>query len=177
MDALLNLLFLYIIFMLFGSLFRKMNAPKRSQNQQTSPASSQSLSDDIQAKFKQYAGKVEEFLTQMSPSQQSSSSQSERFKAPQEHFPSVEEQEAHFTLETTDRELEHLLTPDSQRLAQDMFSRSQRSSRRKKTTEAVGAESLIEAFRHPRTILQGVIMSEILGPPLSKRTQKVERKE
>lgn len=172
MDILFGLLFLYVIFMVFGALFKKVNSPKRDQNQEQGAASPQTLSDDLQTKFKEYAGKVEQYLNQSSSSRQSDSSGSDRFNPPQEPFPPVEEQAANFTLESTDKELERLLTPDQQRI-----SRSQRSSQRKKTTETVRTESFTSVFRHPRTILQGIIMSEILGPPLSKRPRSSKRKE
>jgi hypothetical protein len=177
MDALLNLLFLYIIFMLFSSLFKKVNSPKRFQNQAQSAASPQTLSDDIQAIFKHYARKVEQYLNQTSPSTQSDSSRTDQFKTSQKPFPPVEEQAVHFTLESTDRELEHLITPDQQRLAQDMFSRPQRSPQPNKRKETLQSKSFTSAFRNPRTILHGIVISEILGPPLSKRPRSSKRKE
>ena len=186
MDALLNLLILYVIFMFFSSLFKKVNTPKRYRGQQTPPsstssghaASSQTLSEDIQTKFKHYAEKVEQYLNQSPSSQQSSSRLSDQAgtQPPASSSSEAFAPSENLTLEATDKELEQILTPPPQRIAQDILSGSQRFPQKKKTKEAGRSKSLIGAFRHPRSVLQGIIMSEVLGPPLSKRDPRFQRK-
>lgn len=168
MDALINLLILYIIFTLFSSLFRKTTSPKKPPKQQKSSTQPQTPVEAIQTKIGQYAQKIEQYLTQATPSEQPP------FAATQESVPSSDmvEPSTELILPPTDQELEQLFSLSPEDAAQNILPLSQQQTRVSMAKKTERAESLLNLFANRQSILQGIILSEILGPPLSKRSQK-----
>lgn len=172
MDALINLLILYIIFTLFSSLFRKTTSPKKPPKQQKSSTQPQTPVEAIQTKIGQYAQKIEQYLTQTASSKQyppSSVSSEEKEPVPP---PYHAEPPAELILSSSDQELDQLLSLPAEDIAQNILPRSRPQPQRSMAKIPGQEESVLNLFTKRQSVLQGIILSEILGPPLSKRSQK-----
>ncbi len=172
MDALINLLILYIIFTLFSSLFRKTTSPKKPPKQQKPSTQPQTPIQDIQTKIEQYTRKIEQYLTQTTSSgQHPPSSMSTEEHAAVLPLHKVEPS-AELILPSSDQELEGLLSVPADERVQDFLPRPYPQTRISMAGTTEQAESVLNLFTKPQRVLQGIILSEILGPPLSKRSQR-----
>ncbi|GAK61597.1 hypothetical protein U27_01498 [Candidatus Vecturithrix granuli] len=169
MDALINLLILYIIFTLFSSLFRKTTSSKQAPKQQKPSTQPQILVENIQTRVGQYTRKIEQYLTQAAPSEQPPP-----FAVTQESVPVSDriEPATELILSSTDQELEQLLSLPPEDITQNILPLSQQQTRISMAKKTGQAESLLNLFTNRQSVLQGIILSEILGPPLSKRSQR-----
>ena len=172
MNGLIGLLILYIIFSLVSSVVRKSKSGKKfPQQKNTTPK-------DMQAKFEEYVGKLGEFFEQpkvteqkppkLKPKKVITVSSGERHE-PLSRRELVDQQDQQ-TLASTDRELEFVLQGSTQRVLQDVsLSKPQRRPRVGKPHVPTETRQSLVAFNKRRSYIQGIILSEILGPPVSKR--------
>ncbi|MBD3308527.1 hypothetical protein GF339_19025 [candidate division KSB3 bacterium] len=164
MEGLLVLIILYILFFLISSLFRKPAAPPSKAK--TPPQES----SDLQTKIGDYTDKLSELFKQSEPEQKATSSPNQR---------TASLSREHLTDESSDPELETLLQRPADRLFQDIpRSRPQPPrSRRigKQPHEQPHPKQSLLAFDKRYGYLQGIIMTEILRPPLSKRPRRFGR--
>jgi hypothetical protein len=177
MNGLLNLLILYIIFMVFSSLFKKVQSKQASPQKQKTPSqrpktlAEQSITQpkDLQQKYGRYNEKLEKYLDRQKGVQQ----QPERLAPKEERSPllEIEPQPEELLLASNDVELEHLLNGSPQQILQKKIARSSLHHRIPSTTHARPIPSLL-SFEKRRGYIQGIILSEILGPPVSKRPRK-----
>lgn len=169
MDGLIHLLILYIIFTLLSSLFKKATPPKQAPKPQQPSTQPQTPVGNIQTKVGQYTRKIEQYLTQAAPP-----GQYPPFAVTQEAVPSSESVKSapELILPSADQELAQLLTLPSEETAQNIPSRSQQQLQISMAKTAARSESLLSVFADRRSVLQGIVLSEILGPPVSKRSQR-----
>ena len=165
MNGLIHLLILYIIFTLFSLLFKKATPSKQAPK----PQQPSTPVGNIQTKVGQYTRKMEQYLTQAAPP-----GQRPPVAAPQKSAPSSDRVEppTELILPSADQELEQLLTLPPEDIAQNILPVSQQRPQISMTKTAARPESLLSVFAERRSVLQGIILSEILGPPLSKRSQR-----
>ncbi|MDY0091397.1 MAG: hypothetical protein RBT80_01700 [Candidatus Vecturithrix sp.] len=173
MDALINLLILYIIFTLFSSLFRKTTSSKKPPKQQKPSTQPQTPIQDIQTKIEQYTRKIEQYLTQTTSSGQHPPSS----MSAEEHAAVLPLHKAEPSAElilpsSSDQELEELLSVPADERGQDFLPRPYSQTRISMAETTEQAESVLNLFTKRQRVLQGIILSEILGPPLSRRSQR-----
>jgi hypothetical protein len=157
MDALVNLLILYILFMVIGSLFRKHQQARKSA--QSSAPQSESASSDWRARLGNYAGKIESYLRQ-----QQSSAPAASAEAPEPQETSQEARPLDFSPPA------ELFSPP-RRPVRPSKPRQRRSpaSKPPDTKRPDAQQSALLSLGNRYSVLHGIVLSEILGPPVSKR--------
>ena len=164
MEGLFTLLILYIIFSVFSSLIRKNKSPGIPKQPSTQPSKEAPL--PTQKKTENAVKKLQEYFGQPTREDYQTISREK-----------LVEQTPEKTFESMDTELEFVLQSQSQ---EDFPERSRPKPRRiippplpKKPRHrpTPSAPSLL-TFDQRRGYLQGIILSEILGPPVSKRRKK-----
>ncbi len=161
MEGFITLIVLYIIFSMFSSFVKKGQAGKKTTSTSKSGR---------QASVEEYVDKLEKFLTQSQRSKQQISKTKPQLQRPKER---PEEQ----TFTSSDEELAQALSappvppplPGKQALEELVLSESQITSAIE--TDIHLKQSLL-SFDKRYGYIQGLIMSEILGPPVSKRRSR-----
>lgn len=176
MDSLIFLIVLYIIFSFISSLLGKKKLGERtSQTQKKLP------SKDIQASLKKYVAKLEKFLKQPQRAQQklvkaqpekvvSSSQEQDTILSRERLLEQVGKAEEILT--STDAELETALSVPSPPSLPTFHLPKSKPPRHKKP-DIQPKQSLLSIDKR-RGYIQALIMSEILGPPVSKRNQRLK---
>jgi len=149
MDRILLIILLYVIFGVIGPLIKRM------QRQQQQPPKAPGTPAEIQP-VPQPNGEAggEKYFTRLQ----------DAFQQPPELPPAQQETRSAFSKEKT---LE-LLPPPIQPKPQVSTTYRRPVARRKVTPAAPQRKSLLDLDRR-RGYMQGILMAEILGPPVSKR--------
>jgi hypothetical protein len=159
MERLFLIFLIYIIFAVIGPLLRRsQQRQKVQQKESASPKKPERQQiKDVQAKFGKYFNQLQETFKQPAPPKlPEDEQQASKLLA----VPSKPEQH-------DQDELVEFFPPPlsaSQMRAQSRASRRPKSVRHKKPPSLLG-------FDRRRGYLQGIILSEILGPPVSKRSR------
>ncbi len=171
MDGILNLVVLYIIYMVFSSVFKAMKSKSPPAQQQRKKQTSK-----FQQSGGQYAGKLEQYLEQQQ-AQPQTASQAFVPERSSLQAPSLDELLQAEALTSEDTELEQILATPPTPVPQAAIPRYQAKLRRSSKVKHRKAQqrSSLLAFDKHRGYLQGIILSEILGPPVSKRNSRGKR--
>ena len=163
MNGLIQLLILYLVFMAIGSLVKKSKSTGGSQLKGKKPGQ-----QDLQATFEGYLAKIEDYFSEKKPSELSAQQvlrQSERSVIPPTEPQRFERSSAQ-------------TSPQERPLSELQLTFPAESETRKKLKAAKFVQKIphrsssLLPFNKRRGYLQGMILSEILGPPVSKRRRK-----
>jgi len=157
MDGWIVLIILYIIFMAIGSLIKKnrsLGIPQPNKKEKTQ--------EDLQAKFERYADKIGDYFSEKKPPP----------------LPQQKPQESKILLIPKTQRLD-LYPPETlpksptvRRLVQEEIPLPElRLSSFPKPAAAPKTPSILSFDKH-QSYVQGIIMSEILGPPVSKKRRR-----
>jgi hypothetical protein len=160
-DGWIFLVILYIIFMVFSALVRK------SKLRKTTPSRKKEASQkNLQATFESYVDKIEDYLSakQPPPLPQQPSQTSKILSV------SKQPQRRELYPETTQPE-----TSPVRRLVQEEIPLPELQLPSSPKSEAAPKTSTIFSFDKHRSYIQGIIMAELLGPPVSKKRRREPR--
>jgi hypothetical protein len=161
MNGLIQLLILYLIFMAIGSLVKRSKSRSGSQ-----PKGKEPVPQNLQAKLEGYFDKIEDYFREKKPSEISSQQllrKPERLTISQpqrlELYPEKTQPQ-----ERSLPELQLDLSSEPKQLNEIQVA--------KVVKDVPYKPSSILSFDKRRGYLQGIILSEILGPPISKRRRR-----
>ena len=157
MDGWILLVILYIIFMIFSVLIKKSKLRKTPQS-----GKKEDFQESLQAKFEKYVDTIENHLSAKSPPPlpQQPSQRSKILTVPKKP------QRLTLYPETTQPEV-----PSVQRLVQEEESLPELQLSSFSKSETAPASPIFSFDKHC-SYVQGIIMAEILGPPVSKKHQR-----
>jgi hypothetical protein len=163
MNGWIILVILYIIFMMISSLAARKSRTRRVPPPLPQQKEKENAPKDLQAKFEGYFEKIEEYfgekkpppLPQQQPQESKIFSVSPKKQQRLELYPEEIQPESPSTRRLVQEEKS---LPELQLLHPSEFK--------------VRKPSSILSFEKSRGYIQGIILSEILGPPLSKRPRR-----
>jgi hypothetical protein len=181
MEGLFILVILYIIFSLFSSVIRKGKSKSIPQQQAETPSSAQLKAEDLVEKLQGYFGQTkqpEQKAPRVQAGTEGDSGSKEKYQIISREKLAGQQQPV---FESTDTELDLVLQEPPE---EEFQKRSAAVLRRltppplpRKTPQLRPASpASLLAFDKRRGYLQGIILSEILGPPVSQRRDRKFRR-